>query len=101
MPCHSYRGSRWTAEVEYLTALGNAGVNIDRVVPLLCDPHADRREERPNVFQLRVLTPLHCNKTSHFGPHGVYRDTPLARTNRVEGGNSPPIGGHAPGGGPW
>ena len=85
MPCHSYRGSRWTAEVEYLQALGNAGVNLDRVVPLLFDPHADRREERPNVFQLRVLTPLHCNKTSHFGPHGVYRDTPLARTNRVDG----------------
>ena len=85
MPCHSYRGSRWTAEVEYLQALGNSGVNLDRVVPLLFDPHTDRREERPNVFQLRVLTPLHCNKTSHFGPHGVYRDTPLARTNRVEG----------------
>ena len=39
MPCHSYRGSRWTAEVEYLQALGNAGVNLDRVVPLLFDPH--------------------------------------------------------------
>ena len=79
MPCHSYRGSRWAAEVEYLQALGNAGVNLDRVVPLLFDPHADRREERPNVFQLRVLTPLHCNKTSHFGTHGVWRDTPMAR----------------------
>ena len=54
--------------MEYLQALGNSGVNLDRVVPLLFDPHADRREERPNVFQLRVLTPFHCNKTSHFGP---------------------------------
>ena len=61
MPCHSYRGSRWTAEVEYLQALGNSGVNLDRVVPLLFDPHADRREERPNTFQLRVLAPLRCN----------------------------------------
>ena len=70
--------------MEYLQALGNAGVNLDRVVPLLFDPHADRREERPNTFLLRVLTPLHCNKTSHFGTHGVWRDTPLARTNRVD-----------------
>ena len=85
MPCHSYRASTWTAEVDSLKALGNAGVNLDRVVPLLFDPHTDRREERPNSFMLRVLTPLHCNKSSHFGPHGVWRDIPLARTNRVEG----------------
>ena len=74
MPCHSYKACRWNAQVEYLQALGNTSVNLDRVVPLLFDPHTDRREERPNVFQLRVLTPLHCNKTSHFGPRGVYRD---------------------------
>ena len=85
MPCHSYRASTWTAEVDSLKALGNAGVNLDRVVPLLFDPHTDRREERPNSFMLRVLTPLHCSKSSHFGPHGVWRDIPLARTNRVEG----------------
>ena len=85
MPCHSYKQCKWTAEVEYLQALGNVAVNLDNVVPLLFDSHTDRREERPSVFQLRVLTPLHCNKTAHFGTRGVYKDTPIARTNRVEG----------------
>ena len=80
MPCHCYKGSRSAQEVEYLQALSNHSVNLDKVVPLLFDSHTDRREERPSVFQLRVLTPLHCNKTSHFGTHGVWRDTPLART---------------------
>ena len=81
MPQHSWKANAsWQVEVDAMQTISNAGLSFAKNITLAMPDYTDVRDDRPPGYPMRLVHSGTAGKDKVFGPNGVWRAVPAAKT---------------------